>query len=195
MIRINLLPFRLARKKENIRRQISIFLLSVVLVLTAMSWYALKVDREIRATRSRVASVTAQSTLYRQKADRVTEIKAKLKRLNEKLGIVASLQTRKGDQQILLEEIADRIVPERMWLENMQIDAVQVSLAGVAFDNPTIADFMRNLEKSPLFAGVDLHQSKTKAFDGDTFLKAFKLVCKKKPPETSPSTETGKNNG
>ena len=33
MIRINLLPFRAARKKENVRRQVSVFLLSLVLVV------------------------------------------------------------------------------------------------------------------------------------------------------------------
>ena len=32
MIRINLLPFRAARRRENVRRQTSIFFLSVVLV-------------------------------------------------------------------------------------------------------------------------------------------------------------------
>ena len=33
MIRINLLPFRAARKKENVRRQISLFLLSLAFLL------------------------------------------------------------------------------------------------------------------------------------------------------------------
>jgi type IV pilus assembly protein PilN len=36
MIRINLLPFRAARKKENIRRQVSIFILSLILVLLGL---------------------------------------------------------------------------------------------------------------------------------------------------------------
>ena len=36
MIRINLLPFRSARKKENIRRQLSIFLLSLILAVVAI---------------------------------------------------------------------------------------------------------------------------------------------------------------
>ena len=35
MIRINLLPFRSTRKKENIRRQLSIFVLSLILAVVA----------------------------------------------------------------------------------------------------------------------------------------------------------------
>ncbi|MCG8635713.1 MAG: PilN domain-containing protein [Desulfobacterales bacterium] len=180
MIRINLLPFRLARKKENIRRQLSVFLLSIVLVLTSLTWYSIGVDRKIARTKSQTESVKRQIALYKQKADRVTEIKKMLKILNEKLEIVASLQTRKDEQQILLEEMADRIVPERMWLESLKADATQVTVKGVAFDNPTIADFMRNLEKSPLFTSVDLKRSKIKSFEGDVDLKAFELVCAKK---------------
>ncbi len=188
MIRINLLPFRLARKKENIRRQVSIFLLSIVLIVTLLVWYSLGVDRKIARIKSQTESVKTQITLYKQKADRVTEIKRKLKVLNEKLEIVASLQTRKDEQQILLEEMADRIVPERMWLENLKVDAGQVTIRGVAYDNPTIADFMRNLEKSPLFSTVDLKRSKIKTFEGDIDLKAFELVCSKKQttPESPP---------
>ena len=36
MIRINLLPFRSDRKKENIRRQLSIFVLSLILAVVAI---------------------------------------------------------------------------------------------------------------------------------------------------------------
>ena len=71
MIRINLLPFRLARRKENIRRQVSIFLLSVILVSFAMVWYILEVDRKIKITNSRIASVNNQIASYKEKADRV----------------------------------------------------------------------------------------------------------------------------
>jgi type IV pilus assembly protein PilN len=40
MIRINLLPFRAARKKENIRRQLSIYVLSVVCLLLLMGLFS-----------------------------------------------------------------------------------------------------------------------------------------------------------
>ncbi len=192
MIRINLLPFRLARVKENIRRQVSIFLLSIVFVVTLLAWYSIGVDRKIAKIKNQTGSVKKQITLYKQRADRVTEIKAKLKVLNEKLEIVASLQTRKDEQQILLEEMADRVVPERMWLEKLKADAAQVTVQGVAFDNPTIADFMRNLEKSPLFSSVDLKRSKIKTFEGDIDLKAFELVCAKKQATAERSPQKGK---
>ncbi|MEH0022943.1 MAG: PilN domain-containing protein [Desulfobacter sp.] len=194
MIRINLLPFRVARKKENIRRQVSTFLLSLVLLITFMIWYSFGVDRKIAVTKGKTTAVKSEILRYKQKADRVTEIKSKLKILNEKLEIVASLQVRKNEQQILLEEMADRIIPERMWLESLKADTAQVTVKGVALDNPTIADFMRNLEKSSLFTGVDLKRSQIKTFEGDIDLKSFELVCIKKSASPEVSSEKGKTN-
>jgi len=47
MIRINLLPFRAARRKENVRRQISILSLSLVLVAIGLSYYQLTLGSKI----------------------------------------------------------------------------------------------------------------------------------------------------
>jgi len=192
MIRINLLPFRLARKKENIRRQVSIFFLSLVLICLVLIWCTLGMDKDIVHTRNEIKSVKAQIALYKEKADQVTALKAKLKRLKEKLIIVASLQTRKNEQQILLEELADRIVKERMWLENLTADAQQVVLKGVAFDNPTIADFMKNLEACPLFTGVDLKRSVNRTFEDNVDLKTFEVICTKSIPKTPEPQKKGK---
>ena len=47
MIRINLLPFRAARKKENIRRQVSIALLSVFFVILTIIYYQIRLNNKI----------------------------------------------------------------------------------------------------------------------------------------------------
>ncbi|MCG8688081.1 MAG: PilN domain-containing protein [Desulfobacterales bacterium] len=192
MIRINLLPFRLARKKENIRRQVSIFLLSIALIIVALVWVTLSVESKISQTKNRIESVKAESLKYKKQADRVTAIKKKLKILNDKLNIVASLKTRKDEQQILLEELADRVVKTRMWLSSIDADRNKVVLKGVAFDNPTIADFMRNLEQSPLFGVVDLKRSKVKNYAGGVSLKEFEISCSKKQPASAKTSQKGK---
>jgi len=179
MIRINLLPFRLARKKENIRRQVSVFLLSILLIGAALFGGTQYIDAKILKIKGEIKGVDAEITLYKEKAQRVTQIKKQLKLLNDKLKIVASLKTRKNEQQILLEEVAERIVKTRMWVESLKADANSVTITGVAFDNPTIADFMRNLEKSALFSSVDLKRSRLRTFEGNLHLKEFELQCRK----------------
>ena len=192
MIRINLLPFRLARKKENIRRQVSVFLLSIVLIMVALVWLTLSVDSKISRTKQKIEVVKAESLRFKKQADRVTELKKKLKALNDKLKVVESLKTYRDEQQVLLEDLAERIVKTRMWLTSIKSDRQSVLLKGVAFDNPTIADFMRNLEKSSLFNSVDLKRSKVKTFQKNAKLKEFEMLCQKKQPGSDKTSQKGK---
>ncbi len=185
MIKINLLPFRLARKKENIRRQVSIFFLSIVMLSLVMTWYTLGMDKKIVETRILTKQVKAQITLYKEKADRVTQIKKNLKILEDKLKIVSSLEKQRNEQLLLLEELSDKIVPERMWIESVKADSTKVTLKGIAFDNPTIADFMKNLETSFLFSNIDLKRSKVQKFQDGVMLKSFELLCTKKKIEAA----------
>ncbi len=192
MIRINLLPFRLARKKENIRRQVSIFFLSIVLIGVALFWLTKTVDSQINDVQSKISAAQAETKKYKDKALRVTQIKKDLKILNDKLKVVSTLRHKRDEKQVLLEEVADRIVMTRMWLESLKSDGKTVTLTGIALDNPTIADFMRNLEKSPIFENVDLQRSKSKVFQDGLRLKAFEMVCQKKQASPKPAVKKGK---
>ena len=192
MIRINLLPFRLARKKENIRRQVSIFFLSLVFIVLALVWVFFMLHNELSRTQGQIAQVKAESLKYKKKADKVSQIKRDLKILEEKLAIVENLKKRKNEQQILLEQLAQRLVKSKMWLSSVAADAQTVSLKGIAFDNPTIAAFMRNLEDSGLFGSVDLNLSRAKEFNDNIRLKEFEISCTKILPEPL-SDETDKD--
>ena len=181
MIRINLLPFRLARKRENIRQQVSIFFLSIVLVITGLSWYTLGMEKRISEKQYEIKRINSEIAVYKQKADRVSEIQNRLKILEDKLKIVESLKLKRDEQLLLLEDLQARIVPDQMWIESIDADETSVKLTGIAFDNPTIADFMKQLEASDLFSEIDLKQTVSKRFDGNVNLKAFELRCRKRP--------------
>ncbi len=193
MIRINLLPFRIARKKENIRRQISILFLLIFFVIALMVWYTQRLDKQIQTVQRKTEQVNQQIALFKEKADRVAQIKKDLKILDEKLKIVESLKAEKETQFVLFRSMTDLIVPERMWLESFKTDQSNLNISGISFDNPTIAEFMERLEKSGLFSKVDLKTAKMKTFKGDVMLKSFELVCKiEKKANDSKAEEKGK---
>ena len=177
MIKVNLLPFRIARKKENIRRQISIFFLLILLSLVFMFWYVQLLDKQIMLVKNQTEQVNQQISIYKEKADRVTQIKNNLKVLDEKLEIVFSLKKEKEKHFILFKSMPDLVIPERMWLESFKTDTAGLTIKGIAFDNPTIAEFMEKLEKSMLFSKVDLKTAKMKIFKDDVMLKSFELLC------------------
>ena len=179
MIRINLLPFRVARKKESIRKQISIFLLLIFLTIVALVWYTMLINTQILVVKEKTIQVNHEILKYKKKADRVAKIKKNLKILEEKLEIVSSLEKQRGKQLILFDGMTDLIVPERMWLESFKTNENSVTIKGIAFDNPTIADFMEKLENSSIFGKVDLKTAKIKIFKDGVILKSFELLCSK----------------
>lgn len=183
MIRINLLPFRLARKKEDIRRQISVFLLLILLTAAALVWYTITVNKQILTVKEKTNQVNSQISKYKEKADRVAKIKKDLKVLEDKLEIVSLLKKQREKQLVLFDGMTDLIVPGRMWLESFKTSNDNVTIKGVAFDNPTIADFMEKLEKSILFSKVDLKTAKMRKFKNDVMLKSFELFCVKEKPK------------
>ncbi|MFH2060139.1 MAG: PilN domain-containing protein [Pseudomonadota bacterium] len=182
MIKINLLPFRVARKKENIRRQISIFLLFILLTVVALSYYTQIINKQILSVKEQTNNINNQITKYQEKATRVKKIKKDLELLKEKLEIVKSLQKQRDKQLVLFDTMTGLIIPGRLWLESFKTNDTSVIIKGIAFDNPTIADFMEKLEQSLLFDKVDLITAQMKKFKDDVVLKSFELSCRKTIP-------------
>ena len=193
MIKINLLPFRVARKKENIRKQISMFLLLILLTMVALFWYTQSLNKQILSIKEKTVQINLQIAKYKEKADRVAQIKKDLKILEEKLEIVSTLKKQRNKQLILFDGMTDLIIPTRMWLESFKTNQTTVTIKGIAFDNPTIAEFMEKLEKSSLFSTIDLKTAKMKKFKNDVMLKSFELLCIKEQPKKEAKGKPTKN--
>ncbi len=183
MIRINLLPFRAARAKENIRKQVSIFLLLVVFVLLSMAYATTFVDRKIDKLENAIAQINAQIKEYKAKADEVTAIEKALKILEDKLNVVRNLESMRKEPVVLLEAMTRLVVPEQMWVTYIQTSDTSVVLRGIAFDNRTVADFMTNLENSTLFKSVDLQTLQMQDMQA-VKVKAFEILSNKAPRDT-----------
>ncbi len=182
MIRINLLPFRAARRKENIRRQVSVFVLMIVLFVLGLAYYTIHLDKKKDLIRSEINGVKSQIALYKEKADKVTRIKKNLAVLERKLAIVKSLELKRREPVELLDTMTSLVIPKRMWLTSLKTGESMVALNGIAFDNKTVADFMTRLEASPLFINVDLKNLKRKTIDKTIQMKEFELICQKAIP-------------
>ena len=84
MIKINLLPFRAARKKENIRQQVTIFALSIILVLVILVVFQGSLSGKIKDLNKDISKTREQITIFKAKADKVEEIKKQLDTLEKK---------------------------------------------------------------------------------------------------------------
>ena len=186
MIRINLLPFRAARKKEDIRRQLSVFALSIVFVLIAAGYFSYYLSGKIKALNKKVQSTQAQVDKYNKINKEIADIKKKLDLLNKKIDVIKTLDlTRKAPVE-LLDDMSRLTVEKRMWYTELVEKGGTVKVEGIALDNPTIAEFMTRLETSKKYQNVKLVSiNKDTSIEGLN-LKTFNISFKKLLPKAQP---------
>jgi len=182
MIRINLLPFRAARKKENIRRQVSIFFLSLAFIFICLFYYNYVLGGKVKKLNAKIATTKTELDQYNKINKEIAEIKRKLENLRKKMEVIAKLQADRHAPTRLLDIMTQVIVTQRMWFTRMESKDRTVEIQGIALDNKTVADFMVRLEDCGLFSEVDLKTLKAAKVQNSN-LKSFQITCTKKPPE------------
>jgi type IV pilus assembly protein PilN len=182
MIRINLLPFRTDRKKENVRRQVSLFLLSMVLVLLVLFYYNWSLNSKIEKLNKRIATTNAELTKYNEINKEIARIKKNLEILRKKMAVIAQLESDRYAPVVLMDTMTQVVVAKRMWFTDLAMQDKTVRIDGIALDEKTVADFMVRLQKSGLFSNVELKSVKRKKVEKSN-LKSFQIVCTKVPPQ------------
>ena len=194
MIRINLLPFRSARKKENIRRQVSIFMLSLVFLLIIFSYYNFSLSNKVDSLNADIKQTKTELVKYNKINDEIAQIRKKLNNLKKKVAVMKTLEANRFEPTRLLDIMTQVVVPKRMWLTRLESKGEKVKINGIALDNKTVADFMVRLEDCGLFKEVDLTTLKRKK-EQTADLKSFAISCTKKPlvgPESKNKLENAK---
>ncbi len=178
MIRINLLPFRTARKKENVRRQLTILLSSLFLAIISLFYINMELNSRVQEVDGKVKYVKSEITKYEKINKEIAEIKGKLEVLKTKLGVIKELETNRYEPVRLMDAMTNLVVPNRMWFVGFDTTGKTVNISGVAVDSQTIADFMTRLEGSKLFEAVNLKAIK-KQMVKQANLKSFEISCNK----------------
>ncbi len=184
MIRINLLPFRAARKKENIRQIVSIFLMSLILLLIGLGYYHMRLKQQIAELKEKIEYTKNEVTKYNKIAAEVEEIKKKLALLTKRLDVIYELEAKRDFAVKTLDALANSLVEKRMWLtqfetseskaapqkapakgkgapadknkeEKKEKPPITVKIQGIALDEKTISDFLDKLKATKLFMNVD----------------------------------------
>ena len=181
MIRINLLPFRAARKKENIRRQISVFFLSFFLMLAVLIYYNIHLGGQIKDLKTDVDDTKKEVAKFQKITKQIEEIKQKLAILEKKTEVIRTLETNRFEPVEMLDNMSGKIIANRMWFTSFDDRPQNVQIDGIALDNKTVADFMTRLEGTGLFGSVRLQTIQKHVVKGSG-LKKFSITCSKPVP-------------
>ncbi len=173
MIRINLVP------REEVRRQAARALARQTALLLGLGLAVVIGGAEI-VTRTQRASVSVEVDTFREelKALNVRHQQAQLlerkrKELAAKVGTIDLLEKRRSGPARILADLS-AATPERLWLTEVRSTGSSANIVGRAIDNQTIAVFMREIEASLHFAGVDLIETR-QVEEGDAKFKEFQI--------------------
>ncbi len=200
MIRINLLPFRAARKKENIRKQVSVFFLCLMLVMIVLVWVHFYLGSKQTRLTANVTDTKKELALYKQKNDEIKEIRKKLQDLEMRQNVIKDLEKQRFLPVHILDELTGEIVAERMWLTSLEIEGNQMNVDGIALDNNTVANFITNLEgmpklndpHSPMYEKVRLNKLQQEQIRNIN-MKSFEITALEVVnPEPSQNKQKGK---
>lgn len=191
MIRINLFPFRAARIKENIRRQVTVYLLTVIFLIAVMSYYFLDLNGKVKSLRRDQDAKEKELASFKDINIKIGKLKKTIAEVEVKLKTIKGLEKGKTGPVKLLDDIATSVPKDKLWLTTLREEKGVLTLIGTAMDNETVADFMNRLESTVSLKSVQLVRTKQKKMkELKLSLKDFELSCKtyafkeKPPPET-----------
>lgn len=190
MIRINLLP-----REDKVQRRVAIefkfkagemviplaVLVASVLVIAGT---ALSQHSRITSLQNSISEMDAQSRALAPQIERVNRLAQERAELDLRLGIINKLEKGRTQSVRIMDELA-RCVPDHLWMTLAQQDAgSQLNLEGVTYSNLVVSEFMSRLERSPLFANVELGVAETGLITERDVVK-FRITCQVTPDESA----------
>ncbi len=181
MIRVNLLPYRAQRRQRQILQHLGaaagVIGLACALALGA-HWYA---SSELSDLQEEYASLRAQNAALQKKIGELRNLDALRADVERKLKIVDELQRGRFRTLETLAEIS-KVIPENVWLTSIEDAGETLRVTGLGESNKAVANFMRALEGSPLFANVRLSVITRTEVQGSA-VRSFQISFNRVEPE------------
>lgn len=192
MVRINLLPVRVSKKKEAGKQQLVLFALALIIGIGANVFYAQGRVAELKKKEKAVADATEQVKRLDKIIGEVTSLKQEQQQLEEKLKILDALKQGRIGPVRMLDELA-RVTPRKLWLTSIEEKGSKLSIQGMAVSNFEVSQFMEELQRSQYFAAVELKRTSSKV-QGDVKVVEFTLGADAKyaPAPPAPAAAAGK---
>ena len=176
MIKINLLPYREKEKKENLSRQISIIAGSFVIFVLLLIFVQFNFSSSVTRLEDQVKETEAKLVSLNKKIGDLERFKKDKKELEQKLGVIKTLEENRLTPVKTLDDLAMLVPPKNIWLVKIVQKNDKITIEGIGRDNIIVAGFMKTIENFEPIKSVDLVSSKKTEIGGIT-LQQFNFSC------------------
>ncbi len=158
MVRINLLPVRVSKKKEAGQQQLAIFALLLVVGLAGNYFWQANRAADLKVRQQKLARTKEDIAQLERIIGEVRNIKEQQKELQQKLDVLERLKAGRSGPVRVLDEVAT-ITPRQLWLTKMSEKGGSVAFSGVAISIDDVSAFMTALKTSKYFSLVELRKT------------------------------------
>jgi type IV pilus assembly protein PilN len=162
MIRINLLPVRVSRKKTAGRQQLVLFALVILGGYVGNFLWVGSRAGDLAVRQAKVARTAEEIAQLDRIIGEVKDIKEQQAQLREKLEILAQLKANRSGPVRVLDALAT-VTPRRLWLSKMEERSGTITFDGSAVTIDDVSEFMTALKGSQYFGGVELAKTAAKS--------------------------------
>lgn len=131
---------------------------------------------KVQVREDNIADLEKKKREYAPILAEIKKMEQQKKELERKTAVIDKLKQDSSLTVRVLDEVANIIDNDRIWLLSLNQQGGSLQLTGIALDNQTVAQFMENLKLSPFVRSVDLTDSSLKKIAGRD-LKSFSLNC------------------
>ncbi|MFO1423086.1 MAG: PilN domain-containing protein [Candidatus Competibacteraceae bacterium] len=176
MTRINLLPWREARRVQRQRQLIGILGATALLGAGIVFGVYTEIDNRIKYQQERNNYLRDEIAQLKKAAEEMQELQKVKTRLVDRLNVVQKLQAVRPGMVRMLDELA-RLVPQDIYVTAFKAAPNQVTLNGIARSDNIISEFMRDLKSSPthLFGEPVLQVIETRSVN-NVQARVFELI-------------------
>ena len=164
MIRINLLPWREARRKaHNLQFYILMGMvagLAASIILMVHGYYAARISTQNERNRF----LKEENAKLDKEIEEIKKLKEEIQALLSRKQVIETLQADRAQSVHLLEQLV-RQTPDGVYLRSIKQTGNKVHLSGYAQSNARVSTLMRNLEASPYLEQPDLVEIKVATVD------------------------------
>ncbi len=171
MIAVNLLPVREWKKRESVRQQISIFILSFILLIVTLFAIGFIIQGKVSSQRAELKKLEEKKASLAYVNKKIKEVKQKSKEIETKFKAIEKLQQGRTRTVKILDEIVSSLPINRMWLTKLELKQNELNLSGIALDNHTVALFMKRLEASKFMKKVKLKNTRRKTIQSHELMQ------------------------
>jgi type IV pilus assembly protein PilN len=165
MVRINLLPVRVSKKKEKGKQELLLFVALAVLGLVLNGIWSNNRNSELQAHARKLVKTRADIEALDRIIGEVKTIREQQKAVQEKLDVLEKLKLGRSGPVRMLDELAT-LTPKRVWLRKFVQKGTVVTFDGSAVSIDDVSAFMTALKQSKHFQSVELKHTEIKAQAG-----------------------------